>query len=97
MKVWSVHTMAGLCGGLILSVAVGLGPAYAGGFLFGDNGDRLSRHKKSDYYSGKPQVRSYRRRVGGYSYARQDKFFFDAFPRIKYGVEPNYATLPSTH
>ena len=93
MRVWGTLAAAGVIAGLALSIT----PANAGGFLFGSSDDdRFSRHKKSEYYRGQPEVRGYRRRVGGYSYARKDKYFFDAFPRIKYGVEPNYATLPST-
>ncbi len=92
MKVLSFLTAAGAIAGLALSTV----PASAGGFLTGRDGARLTQHEKSGYYRGYSEVRGYRRRVGGYSYARKDKYFFDISPRIKYGIEPNYATLPST-
>ncbi len=73
--------------------------ANAGGWLSRDDRGsvKFSRHPQSDYYRGRPQVRGYRRRVGGYSYGRQDTRFFSVAPRIKFGLEPNYATLPSTN
>lgn len=73
--------------------------AEAGGWFSRDDrgASKFSRHQKSDYYRGRPQVRGYRRRVGGYSYGRQDSRFFGIAPRIKFGVEPNYATLPSSN
>ena len=47
----------------------GAPPSHAGGFfLFGNQGG----HAQSDYYRGKPQVRGFRKRVGGYSYAGED-------------------------
>ena len=86
-----------------IGIAAGLNlvPEYAeaGDWFSRDNRgvSKFSRHQKSDYYRGRPQVRGYRRRVGGYSYGRQDTRFFGIAPRIKFGVEPNYATLPSSH
>lgn len=46
-------------------------PAEAGGrsFLFFFDGEG---HPQSDYYHGRPQVRGYSKRVGGYSFSRAD-------------------------
>ena len=82
----------------LAGLAAGPQAAYAGGYERGsDRGvDRLfQRHPNARYYKYGPQVRGYRRRVGGYSYGRQDSMFFRVFPRIKYGTEPDYAIQPS--
>ena len=45
-------------------------PALAGGK---QSGSSLSQHPNSQYYRGTgPQVRGFRRRVGGYSYSHND-------------------------
>ena len=45
-------------------------PSFAGGK---QQGSTLSQHPNSQYYRGKgPQVRGFRRRVGGYSYSYND-------------------------
>ena len=45
-------------------------PSFAGG---NKNGSSLSQHPNSQYYRGTgPQVKGFRRRVGGYSYSHND-------------------------
>ncbi len=45
-------------------------PADAGRLSRYSNGD--GAHPKSNYYRGKPQVRGYVKRRGGYSYSKED-------------------------
>ncbi|MBI1384790.1 MAG: hypothetical protein GC150_07770 [Rhizobiales bacterium] len=61
---------------LLFALAMGAGLVLAGASAeaggSGGKGPRASQHPQSDYYRGGPQVRGFRRSVGGYSYEYND-------------------------